>query len=122
MTQVYARIQPDSKYANQDPGELFPVAFEPDERGYVWKGGPGGCYRTRYLKLFFKFGDELESIPTFAKGDEWTYFDRLLNHYEARANEGELDPDWFQGRIDERIKRLRAIARKAKKTHQEEEW
>lgn len=122
MTQVYARIQPDSKYANQDPGELFPVAFKPDRGGYVWIGGPGGRYRTSDLKLFFKCGDKLESIPTFTKGDEWTYFDRMLSHYETRANEGELYPDWFQGMIDERIKRLRAIARKAKKTHQEQEW
>lgn len=120
--QIYARITPESDYAGQDPGQPFPVSFQPDRGGYIWKGGPGGQYRHSDLLLTFQLGDELESIPTFTKGDEWTYFDRLLNHYEARAKEGELYPEWFDRMIDERIKRLRKIARTAKKTYEEEEY
>lgn len=54
--QLFAEIRKDSKYAyqirHQAPIEYpFPVSIEPEEEGYVVKGGWGGQYRLTDVHL-----------------------------------------------------------------------
>lgn len=67
--QLYAEINPSSKYASQAEEMIqknhiypFPVCFVADPYGYVVRGGIGGWYRLDDVKLFFKVNGELHPI------------------------------------------------------------
>lgn len=56
-TQLFARIKKRSKYYGQGTkGELFEVSVRSDPLGYVFEGGPGGCYCAKDIALFAKVG------------------------------------------------------------------
>lgn len=70
MLELYAQINPQSRYANQHTGTPFPVRLAAGTDGYIFEGGPGGYYRYSDLQLFTKSGDQLTPIPHIAATPE----------------------------------------------------
>lgn len=48
---LFATIRRDSQYANQRTGKPFAVTLE-NSGEHIWRGGPGGCYRTSDLHFY----------------------------------------------------------------------
>lgn len=60
--QYVARIKKTSEYAGQDSGKPFSVQLSYDASdavaGYIWRGGPGGRYRSKDLDIFAVWKDK----------------------------------------------------------------
>lgn len=71
MQDIYAEIKKTSKYAYQarmsvEYGHAYPfqVHIEPDDEGYVVKGGIGGRYRLEDVALFVLDDDGTQTYIT----------------------------------------------------------
>ena len=64
--QLYARVNPDSRYAAQDRGVPFPVSLNTNPNqvkdGYLIAGGPGGNYRPEDLDFYCKRSGSFQKI------------------------------------------------------------
>lgn len=56
--QLYANVNPSSRYAHQATKQPFPIQLESDPHqiadGYLFAGGPGGSYRLEDLEFYHK--------------------------------------------------------------------
>lgn len=84
--QLYANVRSDSRYKNQAEPVPFPVALQHGFGAHIWRGGPGGQYRTSDLDFFIKDDGMFESFELIT-GDEPALLDRTFESALLANNE-----------------------------------
>lgn len=115
--QVYATIRPGTKYENQCDGTPFPVRFSLESDGFHWQGGLGGRYRISDLYLYKKVDGAFKSYTTFHHDEPMQIIDFTFNSWKAKADKGEINPDWIKPYSEKLTKQLKTIETQADKTY-----